>query len=76
MTVDYQTWWIEKDEREHVIDNTDTRELTEQRLRFVYDDFTDQEIEDYLDVFYGIKEGKFVEVEDADNNLRLKAELS
>ena len=53
--------YIEQDDRTHVIDNSDTRELTEQRLRLVYDDMTDQEVEDFLDVFYEVKAGAIVE---------------
>ena len=53
--------YIEGATNTHVIDNTDARELTEQRLRLVYEDITDQEVEDFLDVFYGTKPGEIVE---------------
>lgn len=55
------TLQLNKDDRSHLIDNTDTRALSEQRLRFVYDDMTDQEVEDFLDVFYEVKSGYFSE---------------
>ena len=57
-----QTLAITQDARSHVIDNTDPRELTEQRLRFVYKDYSDQKINDLLDLFYGVREGYLREV--------------
>jgi len=48
---------IEQDSRTHCIDNTDPRTLSEERLRYVCETYTDQEIEDLLDWFYGIKDG-------------------
>ncbi len=47
-----------EDGRQHLIDNTDPQALTEERLRFVYDDITDQEIQDFVAVFYGEKKGQ------------------
>jgi hypothetical protein len=69
-------FYITQEDRQHYVANNDTRALTEERLRFVYASYTDQEIEDFLDVFYEVKAGQLVLVEDADNNIGFKAELS
>lgn len=68
-------FYIEQDERVHYIANNDTRALTEERLRFVYANYTAQEIEDFLDVFYEVKVGQLVLVEDGDNNIGFKATM-
>ena len=64
---------IEQNVRSHVIDNTDPRELTEQRLRFVYQDYSDQKINDLLDLFYEVREGYLREVVDEDGSRTYRA---
>ncbi len=71
-----QGFYISQEDRQHYIANNDTRALTEERLRFVYENYTDQEIEDILDIFYKVKEGQLVLVEDGFGDAGLKAELS
>ncbi len=71
-----QGFYIIQEGRQHYVSNTDTRALTEERLRFVYENYTDQEIEDILDVFYEVKEGQLVLVEDGFGDVGFKAELS
>ena len=69
-------FYISQEDRRHYIANNDTRALTEERLRFVYENYTDQEIEDILDVFYEVKDGQLVLVEDGFGDVGFKAELS
>ncbi len=69
-------FYISQEDRQHYVANNDLRALTEERLRFVYENYTDQEIEDFLDVFYEVKEGQLVHVVDGDDNIGFKAELS
>ncbi len=64
---------ISQDVRSHIIDNTDPRELTDQRLRFVYQDYSDQKINDLLDLFYGVREGYWREVVDEDGSRTYRA---
>ena len=71
-----QGFYISQEDRQHYIANNDTRALTEERLRLVYANYTDQEIEDFLDVFYEVKEGTLVAVVDDDGVIGFKAELS
>ncbi len=70
------TLQLNKDDRSHLIDNTDTRALSEQRLRFVYDDMTDQEVEDFLDVFYEVKSGIFRQISDETGSSILRVTLT
>ena len=70
-----QSFYISQGDRQHYIANSDTRALTEERLRLVYANYTDQEIEDFLDVFYEVKEGTLVAVVDDDGVIGFKAEL-
>lgn len=62
--MDRQMLHITQEDRTHCIDNTDPRELSEERLRYVYDAHSDQDIEDLLDWFYGIKDGHLSMSED------------
>ena len=71
-----QGFYIEEEDRQHYIANNDTRALTEERLRFVYASYTDQEIEDFLDVFYEIKAGRLVLETGTTGEFCFKAELS
>ena len=64
---------IAQADRPHCIDNTDTRELSEERLRFVYADYSDQKINDLLDLFYGVREGFYKEVTHEDGSRTLRA---
>ncbi len=50
--------FIGQDDRTHCVDNTDPRALTEERLRYVFVDATDEQIENFLDVFYAVKPGE------------------
>lgn len=70
------TLWIQQSDRRHYIDNTDTRALSEERLRFVYDDMKDQEVEDFLDMFYEIKSGFWHEISDETGTSILRATLT
>ena len=63
-------------DRTHCIDNTDPRALTEQRLRYVYEAHSDQESEDLLDWFYGIKDGHLNETVDENGSRTYKAVLT
>ncbi len=71
-----QTLWIKQADRRHHIDNTDPRELSDERLRFVYEDYSDQKITDLLDVFYGVREGYFREVTDENGSRTYRAVLT
>ncbi len=59
-----QMLYIVQADRTHCIDNTDPRALSEERLRYVYESHSDQDIEDLLDWFYGVKDGHLRDTED------------
>ena len=67
---------IAQADRTHCIDNTDPRALSEVRLRYVYEAYGDQDIEDLLDWFYGIKDGHLAEAADAHGSRTYKAVLT
>lgn len=74
--MNHQTLWIEQAGRRHCIDSTDPRALSDERLRFVYEDYSDQKITDLLDVFYGVREGYFREVTDEAGSRTYRAVLT